>query len=136
MAEKTVSILPPINQSPDNAQTTTIQIEVPSQGNNQLNLGPTSKEIMIGSGVMLVLAIIFFVLRMAFVNYLIGPSMKRSPNNAGFAGWGLFGGLFFGSAIGCTALVSKLYMTLPIIIPLACLSLICFVIALVVASKK
>jgi hypothetical protein len=136
MAEQTVPApaLPPINSSPDKTQTGSSQIQTPD--NNETLVGPSSKDIMIGAGALLVLTIVFFFIRMSFVNYLIGPSMKRSPNNAGMAGWGLFGGLFFGSALGCAALVSKTYMTLPLIIVLSVLSLICFVIALVVASKK
>jgi hypothetical protein len=62
--------------------------------------------------------------------------LKRSPNNAGLAAWGLFGGLLFGSAIGCIAIISKSFLTIFYIAPLAVLSLICFVLCLVVASKK
>jgi len=99
-------------------------------------VGPTSKNVMIGGGTLLVLMIVFFFIRISFVNYLTGSSMKRSPNRAGMAGWGLFGGMFFGGALGCIALTSATYMTMPLVIPLSTLSLICFVIALVVASKK
>jgi hypothetical protein len=98
-------------------------------------MGPSSKDMMIGGGSLLVLAIIFFFIRNAFVNYLVG-SLKRSPNNAGLAAWGLFGGLLFGSAIGCIAIISKSFLTIFYIAPLAVLSLICFVLCLVVASKK
>ena len=134
MADKTSPALPPINPSPETSQPGGSQVQVPV-GNDQI-VGPSSKETMMGVGAFLVLAIVFFFIRMAFVNYLIGPSMKRSPNNAGMAGWGLFGGFLFGSALGCAALISKTYMTMPLIIVLSVLSLICFVLALVVASKK
>ncbi len=134
MAEKTIALLPPVSSNP--AQNTTVQVNLPDGFSNSLILGPTSKEIMMGAGALLLLAVVFFFIRMTFVGYLVGPSMKRSPNSAGLAGWGLFGGLFFGSAIGCVAMVSKIYMTLPVIIPLSLLSLICFVIALVVSLRK
>jgi hypothetical protein len=134
MAEQSGQALPPIPSSPDAPKLGSSQIQIPNGG--ELVLGPSSKDMMIGGGALLVLTIVFFFIRISFVNYLIGPSMKRSPNNAGMAGWGLFGGLFFGAALGCAALVSKTYMTLPLIIAMSVLSLICFVITFVVASKK
>lgn len=134
MAEQTGSALPPITSSPEAPKPGNSQIIIPN--GTDIIVGPTSKDMMIGGGALLVLTIVFFFIRMSFVNYLIGPSMKRSPNNAGMAGWGLFGGLFFGSALGCAALVSKTYMTMPLIIALSVLSLICFVITFVVSSKK
>jgi hypothetical protein len=94
-----------------------------------------SKDVMIGAGGLLVLALLFFFIRGAYVNYLVG-SMKRSPNNAGLAGWGLFGCLFFGAAIGCVALVGKSFLTLAVIVPLAALSLVCLILCLVVSGKK
>lgn len=134
MANENLPALPPINPSPETPQTETGQIQVP--GIPEQIMGPTTKDVMIGAGALLVLTIIFFFIRLSFVNYLIGPSMKRSPDNAGMAGWGLFGGMFFGAALGCVALISKTYLTLGLIIPLSALSLICFAIAFVVASKK
>jgi len=131
MADQT---LHPINSSPNTSQTTNnIQVEIPDIPGS---MGPSSKDVMIGIGVLLALMIVFFFIRNAFVNYLIGPSLKRSPNNAGMAGWGLFGGLFFGAVIGCVALVSKSYMITALIIPLSLLSLLCFIISFVVALKK
>ena len=130
MANENVPALPPITSTPE----TPGQIQIPTVP--EMLVGPTSKDVMIGAGALLVLTIVFFFIRISFVNYLTGPSMKRSPNNAGMAGWGLFGGMFSGGALGCAALVSKSYITMPLIISLSALSLICFVIALVVASKK
>jgi len=101
---------------------------------------------MIGVGTLLVLAIVFFFIRMAFVNYLVGPSMKRSPNNAGLAGWWLFGGLFFLATLGCYFMVLRTYLlspreaitfySMPVVVVLSTLSLICFVLTFVAASKK
>lgn len=134
MADQKNSELPPLTSTPETPQQGSGQIVIPP--GPEPVIGPTSKDIMIGGGALLLLTIVFFFIRMSFVNYLTGPSMKRSPNNAGMAGWGLFGGMFFGGALGCAALVSKTYMTMPLVIALSALSLICFVIALVVASKK
>lgn len=135
MADQKNPELPPLTSSPETPQQGSSLIQIPT-GLEDLVVGPTSKDMMIGGGALLLLTIVFFFIRLSFVNYLTGSSMKRSPNNAGMAGWGLFGGLFFGGAIGCAALVSKTYMMMPLIITLSSLSLICFVIALVVASKK
>jgi hypothetical protein len=134
MAKESTSALPPITSLPDNPQSGSNQIQVSNFP--EISVGPSSKDVMLGAGALLVLTIVFFFIRISFVNFLVGKSMKRSPNNAGMAGWGLFGGLFFGAAIGCTALVSKTYMTMPLIIALSFLSIICFVITVVVASKK
>lgn len=97
--------------------------------------GPTSKDYLIGLFSFLGLAAVFFFIRNAFVNFLVG-SYKRSPNTAGLAGWGLFGGLLFASAIGSVALVSASYMNLPVIGSLAALSLICFVFCGILSTKK
>lgn len=134
MAEQTVPALPPIPSSPDASKSGNNQIQIPNTPD--ILVGPSSKDILLGAGALLVLTIVIFFIRISFVNYLIGPGMKRSPNGAGMAGWGLFGGLFFGAALCSTALVSKSYMTLPLIIALLILSLICFVITGMVASKK
>lgn len=125
--------LPPLENTKTDAKPT--NAELPMQIDVDLGLGPSSKDVMIGSGVLLVLALVFFFIRNAFVNYLVS-SLKRSPNNAGVAGWMLFGGLLFGGAIGSIALISKSFLTIMYIAPLAALSLICFVLCFVVASKK
>ena len=108
--------------------------EIPAPINIELGLGPSSKDVMIGGGTLLVLTVIFFFIRNAFVNYLVS-SLKRSPNNAGLSGWGLFGGLLFVAAIGGIGLMSKSYLTMMYVAPLAALSLICFILCLVVASR-
>ena len=109
--------LPPLDNTKTDPQPTSSGMPAPI--NIDLGLGPSSKDVMIG----------------AFVNYLVG-SLKRSPNNAGLAGWGLFGGLLFGAAIGSIALIGKSFLTVMYIAPLAALSLICFVLCFVVAAKK
>lgn len=125
--------LPPLDNTKADSQPTTS--EMPAPINIDLGLGPSSKDVMIGGGLLLVLAVIFFFIRNAFVNYLVG-SLKRSPNNAGLSGWMLFGGLLFGAAIGSIALISKSYLTIMYIAPLAALSLICFTLCFVVAARK
>ncbi len=125
--------LPPLDNTKTDPQPTSSGMPAPI--NIDLGLGPSSKDVMIGVGLLLVLAVIFFFIRNAFVNYLVS-SLKRSPNNAGLAGWGLFGGLLFGAAIGSIALISKSFLTVMYIAPLAALSLICFILCFVVAAKR
>jgi hypothetical protein len=124
--------LPPLEPTKSDTKSTTGEIPTLSP---ESGMGPSSKEVMIGAGSLLVLALIFFFIRNAYANYLVS-SLKRSPNNAGLAGWGLFGGLLFGAAIGSIALISTSFMTVAYIAPLSILSLICFVLCFVVTSKK
>lgn len=124
--------LPPLDATKPDAVPGTVDMpSIPTE----FNAGPSSKDVMIGAGSLVFFAVIFFLVRNAYVNYLVG-SQKRSPNNAGLAGWGLFGGLFFGAAIASIALISKTMLTVAYIAPLAVLSLICFVLCFVVGSKK
>ena len=95
----------------------------------------SSKDTIIGAGTLLVLAVIFFFIRSLFVNSLV-DSWKRSPNNAGLSGWGLFGFLLFGTAIGCIAMVNKSYLTIVVMVPLVGLSFVCLLICIVSALKK
>ncbi len=125
--------LPPLDNTQTAAQQTTS--EIPAPINVDLGLGPSSKDVMIGGGLLLILVVVFFFIRNAFVNYLVS-SLKRSPNNAGLAGWMLYCSLLFGSAIGSIALISKSFLTVMYIAPLAAISLICFILCVVVAAKK
>jgi hypothetical protein len=118
------------NADADANSTQTALIDLPP---DSIELSP--KEYMIGGGALLLLAIIFFFVRNAYVNYLVG-SLKRSPNNAGLAGWCLFGGLLFGSAIGCGALLGKSFPSPLYWAPLGLLSLISFIFSIVVSSKR
>jgi hypothetical protein len=97
--------------------------------------GPSGKDWLMGALAMLALALVSFFIRSAYVNSLVS-SYKRSPNTAGLAGWGLFGGLLFGSAIGAVALVSPELVKLPVLAPLVALSLLCLVMCGILSVKK
>jgi hypothetical protein len=97
--------------------------------------GPTNKDYLMGALSLFGVSIVSFFIRNAYANYLVS-NFKRSPNNAGLAGWGIFGGLIFGSAIGSIALVSKNYLTLPVVASLSSLSILCLLICALVSSKK
>jgi hypothetical protein len=103
--------------------------------NGVQEIGPTNKDTMIGVGTLFVLALLFFLIRNAYANFLVG-SLKRAPNTAGLAASGLFGSLLFGSAIGCVALVSRSLLTSEVIIPLAVLSILCLMICVITSTKK
>jgi len=95
----------------------------------------TSKEIAIAAGVMLLLAVIFFFVRQFFVNWLV-RDFKKSPNSADMAGWGLFGFLFFGSAIPVLAVTSGALLRVLFIAPLGALALASLVLCVVAARKS
>lgn len=96
---------------------------------------PPSNNYLLGLLCLALLSAVFVVVRMAFVNYLVG-SLKRSPNRAGTSGWALFAGLFFVSLVACLALISTNYLTIAIISTLSAVSILCFAICGFTASKK
>ena len=124
--------LPPLESTLPAANSTSTEIPMPTR---DVDAEVGSKDMVIGAVVLLVLAVVFFLIRNTYVNYLVG-NLKRSPNSAGLAGTSLFGALFFGAAIGCAGIVSQGYWVLGVIAPLAGLSLICLIICVVVTSKK
>ncbi len=128
------SQLPPIENSPiaPPLQTT----GVPQINTDSVGLGPSSKDVMIGAGLLLVAAVAYFFIRGAYVNFLVS-SHKRSPNSAGMAGWALFGTLLFPTAIGALALIDKTkFLSLPFIIPLAGVGVVCLVLTIVSSMRK
>jgi len=133
MDEKNTSVLPPVNSPSEKTQVGSIQ-QIASDP--EPLIGPSSKDIMIGFGILLALTIISFFIRNAFINYLSGKDFKRSPNNASMAGWCLFGGLFFLSVLACLGMVAKIYLTAVVIYPLSVLSIIFFVLGFMIAAKK
>ena len=98
--------------------------------------GPSTKDVIMGVGLLVVMSIVFMFVRNAFVAYLVGPGMKRSPNNAATAGWGLFGGMFFASVITCVAIFGKIFLTMFVVVPLSIVMILCFVLAGVMSAKK
>ncbi|ACF11350.1 hypothetical protein Cpar_0940 [Chlorobaculum parvum NCIB 8327] len=133
MEDKNASVLPPVKSGQDSSELGSLQ-EI--SGDIEALTGPSTKEVLMGVGLLLILSVVFFFIRNAFVGYLVGPAMKRSPNNAAMAGWGLFGGLFFASAILCVALFGKIFLTMFVVIPLSIAMILCFVLAVVMSAKK
>jgi hypothetical protein len=136
----TPSALPPIDQAPAAAANTVPVVNinmpaVPLEAALDSLSGTSSKDLAIGLGALLVAAVIFFFIRQGYVNWLVS-SLKRAPNSASLAGWGLFGALFFGTAIGCIGLISSSLFTLAFVAPLAGLSVLCLVLCIVSSSKR
>lgn len=98
-------------------------------------LAPTTKDIGIGLGVLAFVTVLIFLVRHAFVNWLV-KEHKRSPNSAGMAGWGLFGCLFFGSSILVLFIISSSLLKIAFIAPLAGLSLASLVFCIIAARKR
>lgn len=124
-----------VNPAVPNAAPVAGSSSIPLSIELEVNSGPTSKEVAIGSGALLVASLVFFFIRHGYVGWLVG-SLKRSPNSASLAGWGLFGFLFFGMAIGCIGLISGSLLTLPIVVPLSALSLVCLVLCIFSSMKR
>ncbi len=133
MENNNVSNLPPVKSEQDVSLMGTTQ---ENSDDFDVVAAPSSKEVVMGAGLLLLLSIVFFFVRNAFVGYLVGPSLKRSPNNAAMAGWGLYGGLFFASVIVCLAIFSKAYMSTIVVMSLSIVMILCFVLAGTMSAKK
>lgn len=133
MDEKNASVLPPVNSAQDKSLMGSTQ-DIPND--IEALAGPSTKDVIMGFGLLVILSIVFFFVRNAFVGYLVGPGMKRSPNNASMAGWGLFGGLFFASVIVSVAIFGKVFLTMFVVVPLTIVMILCFVLAALMSAKK
>lgn len=94
----------------------------------------STRDLAIGGGVFLVLLIIYFFVRNAYVHHLV---VKRvAPSSAGSAGWLLFVGLSFISAAAVLAMINaSKFLTFAITAPLALVGLIALVAALFVGRR-
>lgn len=136
MADKT-DILPPLKDSSTptpllGSDNTNIIVDVGGGAEIQ----PTGKDYVISGGIVLIAAVIWFVVKNAYADWLIS-SQKRSPNQGNAAGWGLFGALFFptfGAALGFVN--SARFLSLPYLIPIGLATLVCLVLTLVISMKK
>ena len=94
----------------------------------------TSRELAIGAGIFLVLLIIYFFVRNAYVHHLV---VKRvAPSSAGSAGWLLFVGLGFVSAAAVLAIINAIkFLTFAVTAPLVLVGLLALVAALFVGRR-
>lgn len=129
MADNNNQGLPPLMSNTDENQGGL------TRGADDSMFTPTIKDVTIAGGVFLGLMIVFIFVRNAFTNYLVGTH-KRSPNSAGVAGWGLFGGLLCLDLICSIALVNSDYLTTMIVIPISIISMISFLASVYISMRK
>ena len=94
----------------------------------------STRDLAIGGAVFLVLLIVYFFLRNAYVHHLV---VKRvAPSSAGSAGWLLFVGLSFVSAAAVLAIINaSKFLTLAITAPLVLVGLGAVIAALFVGRR-
>ena len=94
----------------------------------------SSRDLAIGGGVFLVLLIIYFFVRSAYVHHLV--VRRVAPSSAGSAGWLLFVGLSFVSAATVLALVNaSKFLTVAVTTPLVVVGVIALVAAVFVGRR-
>ncbi len=94
----------------------------------------SSRDLAIGGGVFLVLLIIYFFVRNAYVHHLV---VKRvAPSSAGSAGWLLFVGLSFVSAAAVLAIINaSKFLTFAVTAPLVIVGVVALVAAMFVGRR-
>jgi hypothetical protein len=94
----------------------------------------STRDLAIGGAVFLVLLIIYFFVRNAYVHHLV---VKRvAPSAAGSAGWLMFVGLSFVSAAAVLAIINaSKFLTFAVTAPLVVVGLLALVAALFVGRR-
>lgn len=113
--------------------TATAPIEVaPVQGAPATDT--STRDLAIGSGIFLVLLIVYFFVRNAYVHHLV---VKRvAPSAAGSAGWLLFVGLGFVSVAAVLAIINaSKFLTFAITAPLVAIGLVALVASVFVGRR-
>ena len=88
----------------------------------------------VGTGVFLVLLVVYFFVRNAYVHHLV--VRRVAPSTAGSAGWLLFVGLAFVSAAAVLAIINaSKYLTFGVTVPLVAVGLVALVAALFVGRR-
>jgi hypothetical protein len=134
----------PGEQSPDGAlpktapDTATQPVEVPPGGMTNTTAAPlrdtSTRDLAIGGAVFLVLLVIYFFVRNAYVHHLV--VRRVAPSSAGSAGWLLFVGLGFLSLAATLALVNAArYLTLGVTGPLVAVGVVSLIAALFVGRR-
>jgi hypothetical protein len=94
----------------------------------------SSRDLAIGGAVFVVLLVVFFFVRNAYVHHLV--VRRVAPSSAGSAGWLMFLGLGFVSAAAVLAMVNaSKFLTLAVAGPLVAVGLIALVAALFVGRR-
>ena len=94
----------------------------------------STRDVLIGGAIFLVLLVAFFFARNAFVHHLV--VRRVAPSTAGSSGWMLFVGLAFLAAAAVLAIVNaSKYLTLGVTGPLVFVGLVSLVAALFIGRR-
>jgi hypothetical protein len=94
----------------------------------------SSRELAIGGAVFLVLLIVYFFVRNAYVHHLV--VRRVAPSSAGSAGWLMFVGLGFLSAAAVLAIINaSRYLTIAITGPLVAVGVVALIAALFIGRR-
>jgi hypothetical protein len=94
----------------------------------------SSRELAIGGAVFLVLLVVYFFVRNAYVQHLV--VRRVSPSSAGSAGWLMFVGLGFLSAAAVLAIINaSKFLTFAVTAPLVAVGLVALIAALFVGRR-
>ena len=94
----------------------------------------STRDLAIGGAVFLVLLIIYFFVRNAYVHHLV--VRRVAPSSAGSAGWLMFVGLSFISAAAVLAIINaSKFLTVAVTAPLVVVGLVSLVAALFVGRR-
>ena len=117
--------------TPETAETATLEVQ---PGAPAPATDTSTRDMLIGSAVFLVLLAAFFFARNAYVHHLV--VRRVAPSTAGSAGWLLFVGLTFLSAAAVLAIVNaSKYLTLGVTGPLVFVGLVTLVAALFIGRR-
>ncbi len=113
----------PAASSAASASASTGALETPPMPNAS---DTASRDLAIGGGIFLILLVVFFFARNAFVNHLV--ARRVAPSSAGSAGWLLFLGLsFISSAVILAVVNSAQFLSLIITGPLLLIGVCCLI---------
>jgi hypothetical protein len=93
----------------------------------------STRDLAIGATVFVVLLLVYFFARSAFVQHLV--VRRVAPSAAGSAGWLLFLGLSFLSAAAVLAMINTKYLAFAITAPLVVVGLVALVAAMFVGRR-
>ena len=117
--------------APETATTTTLEVQ---PGAPVPATDTSTRDVMIGGAAFLVLLVLFFFARNAYVHHLV--VRRVAPSTAGSAGWLLFLGLGFMAAAAVLAIVNaSKYLTLGVTAPLVFVGLVALVAALFIGRR-
>lgn len=117
--------------TPETAATPTLEVQ---PGAPVPATDTSTRDVMIGGAAFLVLLVLFFFARNAYVHHLV--VRRVAPSTAGSAGWLLFLGLGFMAAAAVLAMVNaSKYLTLGVTAPLVFVGLVALVAALFIGRR-